>query len=101
MLGTRGAAGMTRLRPPPRARFAPIRHYGEDATVGHAFLSRFVKRHPPARQPRGAVRLEVGWLHHLKDSRNAPVSQETGASAPLGARERVQRLLDALLTARG
>src|ERR1022692_3058954 len=37
----------------------------EDTTVGYVFLSRLVQRHPPARQPRRAVRLEIGWLHSL------------------------------------
>jgi hypothetical protein len=37
-----------------------------------------------------------GTLHHLDEGR-APVSQEVGVSAFPGARERVQRLVDALL----
>ena len=40
-----------------------------------------IKRHSPARQPRQAVRLEIGWLHHRKQGRTGPVPQGAGPAA--------------------
>lgn len=38
-------------------------------------LPLFIKRHPPTRQPRRAVRLEIGWLHRALSALCSPSRQ--------------------------